>query len=468
MQGGEIAKSGMLVSAPQGRSGKTIVSLALCAILRRRGLSVQPFKKGPDYIDPSWLTMAAGRSCRNLDLFFMQEETLLTTFRQACQGAHLAIIEGAMGLYDGLDSTGWGSTAHLARLLNVPVVLVVNTSRMTGSIAAMIMGYQHFQPDTNIAAVILNNVSGSRHERKLMAAVERYCRIPVVGSVPRHPDLHLTERHLGLIPSPETVESESNVERICRKLEPHLDIDNILTIAGSFEPPVSAPSTSVKNKTSLAKIGVMLDRIFNFYYPENLEALRRAGAELIFIDSLQDRLPEIDGLYIGGGFPEFFLKELEANSQMRWDIANAVEDGLPVYAECAGLMYLCHSISYQGRVHEMVGVIPSEVEISSRPQGHGYVVAEVTGENPLFPIGMTVRGHEFHHSKLSKSSGLSFAYRLRRGQGIDSEVDGIVYKNIFAAYTHLHALGTPEWAEAFVSLTSRERKGQPPVSALTS
>jgi cobyrinic acid a,c-diamide synthase len=462
---GEIARSGLLVSAPQGRSGKTMVSLALCAILTRRGLTVQPFKKGPDYIDPSWLTAAAGRDCRNLDLFFMREETLLASFQRACQGADFTLIEGAMGLYDGLDS-GLGSTAHLARLLNVPVVLVVNTSRMTGSIAAMVTGYQHFQPDITIAGVILNNVSGNRHERKLTAAVEEYCRIPVVGSIPRHTDLHMTERHLGLIPFPETGESESVVERISQSLEPHLDIDNIMSIASSFEAPIRALSTSPKHKTSTAKIGVILDRVFNFYYPENLQALGQIGAELIFIDSLKDRLPEIDGLYIGGGFPEFFLEELEANYQLRRDVADAIERGLPVYAECAGLMYLCRGILWQGRWHEMVGVVPAEVEISQRPQGHGYVEAEVTGENPLFPMGMTLRGHEFHHSRLSTSSDLGFAYRLKRGHGIDGEADGIIYKNVFAAYTHLHALGTPEWAEAFISLAYREKKNRLSVSAL--
>jgi cobyrinic acid a,c-diamide synthase len=337
---------------------------------------------------------------------------------------------------------------------------------MTGSIAAMVTGYQNFQPDITIAGVILNNVSGNRHERKLTAAVEEYCRIPVVGSIPRHTDLHMTERHLGLIPFPETEESKSVVERISQSLEPYLDIENIMSIASSFQCPIRALSTSPKHKTSMAKIGVILDRVFNFYYPENLQALGQAGAELIFIDSLHDRLPEIDGLYIGGGFPEFFLEELEANCQLRRDVADAVEHGLPVYAECAGLMYLCRGIRWQGRRHEMVGAVPAEAEISQRPQGHGYVEAEVTGENPLFPVGMTLRGHEFHHSRLSTSSDLGFAYRLKRGHGIDGEVDGIIYKNVFAAYTHLHALGTPEWAEAIISLAYKEKKNSLSVSVL--
>jgi cobyrinic acid a,c-diamide synthase len=441
------------IAAPQGHSGKTTVSLALCALFRKRGLLVQPFKKGPDYIDPSWLTAASGRSCRNLDLFLMSEETMAASFRRSCQGADLALIEGAMGLYDGLDS-GWGSTAHVARILNIPVVLVVNTSRMTNSIAPMIMGYQRFQPDVNISAVILNNVSGSRHERKLRAAVERYCGIPVVGSIPRDADVSIDERHLGLVPFAESERAGAIIERISDKIEPHLDLDAILDITGSFTVDSPPPAAKSKSKAKSVKIGVMLDSVFNFYYPDNLEALSSTGAELVFINSLQDRLPEIDGLYIGGGFPEFFLKDLEANRSLRSNMADAIEGHLPVYAECAGLMYLCKGIWWQDRFHEMVGAIPAEVELCRRPQGHGYVVAEVIKENPLFPVGMTVRGHEFHHSRLVETKGLDFTYRIRRGRGINGEVDGITYKNVFAAYTHLHALGTPDWAKALVSLAS--------------
>jgi cobyrinic acid a,c-diamide synthase len=383
---------------------------------------------------------------------------LLSSFQESCRGANLAVIEGAMGLYDGVSSADWGTTAHIARLLNAPIVLVINTARMTSSIAAMVTGYQRFQADVNIAGVILNNVSGNRHERKLRAAVEGYCRIPVVGSIPRDPDLTIYERHLGLIPFPESEEAGSMVERIGRKIEDNLDLDSILAIARTFKPDVKVRSTNVRNKSGLATVGVMLDRAFNFYYPENLEALSRAGAELIFINSMRDRLPEVDGLYIGGGFPEFFLEELEANSKLRRDIAEAIDEGLPVYAECAGLMYLCRGINWQGRWHEMVGTIPADVGIFQKPQGHGYVVAEVKEENPLFPVGLTVRGHEFHHSSLSSIDDTWFAYQITRGRGVDGKGDGFVYKNVFAAYTHIHALGTPYWAEAFVALASRGRK----------
>jgi cobyrinic acid a,c-diamide synthase len=476
----------LLISSPQGHSGKTIVTVGLCKLLTQRGFLIQPFKKGPDYIDPSWLSIAAGRSCRNLDLFLIPEERLIQAFEQACEETDLAVVEGAMGLYDGLDTHE--TTAEIARLLDIPILLVVNTSRMTSSIAAMVKGYQLFQTNIKIAGVILNYVSGMRHEKKLRDAVEQYCEIPVVGSIPRDADLLIAERHLGLIPSSETDEAESAVKRIGRRLKPYLDLDAILAIArGSKAPrtPSHLPKERKKKEfllpsgpayvakatsaewaergrvrgtagTKKARIGIMRDRAFNFYYPENFEALMNANAELIFINSFEDRLPEVDGLYIGGGFPEFFLKELERNRGLRKDIVKAVEAGLPVYAECAGLMYLSKKIHWQGRSYEMVGIIPAEVRISEKPEGHGYVVGEVIGKNPIFPIGLKVRGHEFHHSKISIKKGVKFAYQIRRGHGIDGQRDGVLYKKVFAAYTHLHALGVPLWAEAFVSLTAKE------------
>jgi cobyrinic acid a,c-diamide synthase len=476
----------LLISSPQGQSGKTIITVGLCDVLKRRGLSIQPFKKGPDYIDPSWLTIAAGRSCRNLDLFLITKDKLIQTFQQASDETDLVIVEGAMGLYDGLDSHG--TTAEIARLLNIPILLVINTTRMTRSIAAMVTGYQHFQKDVRIAGVILNYVSGARHDSKLRNAVEQYCGIPVVGSIPRDQDLRIVERHLGLIPSSEAGEAELWVERIGRKLESQLDLDKILTIARSSKaPPI--PSLLLKKRktkksplplgerdrpparkslwlgevrgnarTQKVRIGIIRDRAFHFYYPENLEALAIEGAELLFIDSFKDRLPKVDGLYIGGGFPEFFLKELEGNYRLRQDIGEAVHEGLPVYAECAGLMYLCRNISWEKRSYEMVGVIPSEINLSERPEGHGYVVARVINENPLFPVGLTIRGHEFHHSSLLPIDDLQFAYQIRRGKGITDQKDGIVYKNLFASYVHLHALGTPEWAEGFVALASKRKR----------
>ena len=451
----------VVISSPQGRSGKTIVAIGLCAAFRQRGLLVQPFKKGPDYIDPSWLSAIASRSCRNLDVFLMPEEVLLSSFQRACGDVDLVLIEGAMGLYDGFEPNGEGSTAHLARLIHSPVLLVVNAARMTRSIAAMVMGYQHFEPETHIAGVILNNVSGSRHETKLKAAIEQHCGLPIVGSIPRDSSMHIMERHLGLMPYPEAEESAFIIDRIGHRLKNYLDSDNVLAIAKSAKTVLMADTTISTPKTPVVKVGVMRDRVFNFYYPENLEALQQAGAELVFINSLQDqKLPDIDGLYIGGGFPEFFLAELETNSGLRQDIAHAVENGLPVYAECAGLMYLCRNIHWHSQQYEMVGTIPAEVEICQRPQGHGYVIVKINEDNPLFPSGLTLRGHEFHHSKLHLNGNVKFGYRIQRGYGIDGKVDGIIYKNVFAAYTHLHALGSFYWAESFISLALRQCKLQ--------
>lgn len=458
----------IVVSACQGHLGKTTVSIGLCAAWAELGLVVQPFKKGADYIDPSWLTAAANRPCRNLDAFLISEENILLSFQRACQGADLALMEGVMGLYDSFDTGGEGSTAWVARLLGAPVILLINASRMTRSVAAMIMGYQHFEPDTRVAGVILNNVSLSGHKRKLMAAIERYCNIPVLGSMPSDNSLAINEQHLGLRPYMAAEDGTSIIERVRDSIKTYLDLDAILAIAQESKATRIPMASEPETKIHLVQIGVMLDKVFNFYYPENLEALRQAGANLVFIDSLQNRgLPDIDGLYIGGGFPELFPKELEANRGLRQDVAQAIEDGLPVYAECAGLMYLCRGIRWHGEWYEMVGVIPSEVEICPQTQGHGYVAAEVTRENPWMPVGLTVRGHQFHHSRLSNPDALEFAYHMKQRREHDPEVDGIVYKNLFAAYTHLHAFSVPLWAEAFVSLALRERKHRPSLSTLT-
>lgn len=441
------------IAAPQGKSGKTLVSLGLCAALRQHGLIVQPFKKGPDYIDPSWLSAAAGRKCRNLDTILMPETAVLASFDRGCLGADVAVVEGAMGLYDGFDDQGNASTARTARLLGSPVVLVVDATRMTRSIAALVSGYQHFEADTNVAGVVINNVSGSRHRRKLIDAVENYCGIPVVGCISRDPEVTISQRHLGLVPFSESQATAPLIEHISQSVQPGLDLDAILSIARTARASTTCGASESVEGPATVKVGIMQDRVFSFYYPENLEALRQAGAELVFIDSTQDHiLPEIDALYIGGGFPELFLKELEANIRLRQDIAAAIHHNLPVYAECAGLMYLCRGIHWQGDRHEMVGVIPADIELTTRPQGHGYVTAEVVADNPLFPVGMTLWGHEFHHSRLLKADNLKFAYRLSRGQGVGGHADGIVYKNVFATYTHIHALGVPKWADALVSL----------------
>jgi len=456
-----------MIAAPGGRSGKTIVSIGLCDALRRRGFSVQTFKKGPDYIDASWLAAASGKNCRNLDRFLMDEKTIIQSFDKASSKADFVLIEGNMGLYDGIDMDGKGSSAYLSKLLTTPIILVVNTSRMSRSVAALIKGFRCFEPETPIAGVILNNVAGERHKSKLIQAIEKYCDIPVIGAIPKVKNLNITERHLGLMPFNESTSGSSFVKDIGAFVERYVDLDAVISIAkqahNKHNPPSTIPDPYKTKKdyqrgNAVVRIGVIFDKVFNFYYPENLEALESTGAEIVYINSLEDRmLPKIDGLYIGGGFPELHIEELSKNKPLMHDIAVAIEYGLTVYAECAGLMYLSNGLRINDRLYNMVGVIPSDIELSKRPVGHGYVEAKIVCENPFFPVGAILRGHEFHHSKLSITNELQCALRLKRGYGINGMLDGIVYKNMFAAYTHIHALGTSGWADAFVANISSKR-----------
>lgn len=446
----------LIIAAPQGRSGKTTVSVGVCAALAARGFVVQPFKKGPDYIDPSWLSAAAGRACRTLDPFFHASAgAVQRAFVIGAQAADLSLIEGNHALFDdSVDDDGRDSTAALSRLLHTPIVLVINAARLGRSAAALVRGFQTFEPETNIAGVIANNVGNPRHERKLREAIERYCGIPLLGAIPRDEALVIPDRHLGLVPRGENDQLVPAIAACQRAAEEHLDLDRLLAIARSASPLDRDDTPSaINHQPSAIKIGVIRDRAFSFYYPENLEALERAGAQLVFIDALNDaRLPHMHTLYIGGGFPEMFMAELSAHQTLRHQLHDAIELGLPVYAECGGLMYLSRRIVWNGQSAEMVGALPCEVEMIDRPQGHGYVIAEVADDNPFLPKGTVLRGHEFHHSRLlNVDPALQTAYALARGNGLGNGRDGLVYRNVLASYTHLHAASAPGWAEGLVA-----------------
>jgi cobyrinic acid a,c-diamide synthase len=343
----------------------------------------------------------------------------------------------------------------------------------------MVSGYLNFEPNTPIAGVILNHVGNPRHERTITRAIEQHCGIPVLGAIPRDDRLAIRERHLGIVPLQEQAEAATMIDRIGSAVKQYVDIKRVLSIAGgsrsstcssgSKNNPVIARSAATKQSCpARVKIGILADRAFSFYYPENLEALQRNGAQLVYIDSFTDKhLPAIDALYIGGGFPELYAAELEANINLRHDIRASAESGLPVYAECAGLIYLCRSILTKGSSYEMVGLIPADVVIEKKPQGHGYVSAEVACINPFFPMGTRLRGHEFHHSRLLNYAGQSCAYRMIRGNGIDGKNDGVVYKNVLASYMHLHALGAPAWATNFVKLATAGNKTEKSITVKT-
>ena len=503
----------LFVSAAHKSSGKTTVSVGIAAALRARGLVVQPFKKGPDYIDPMWLTAAAGRDCCNLDFHTMGRAEIRAEFVRRCEGAGLTLIEGNKGLHDGVSVDGADSNAALAKLLAAPVVLVVDTRGITRGIAPLLQGYRDFDPGVWIAGVILNQVGGARHEAKLVRAVQTYTDIPVLGAIGRSPELALSAAHLGLVPPVEIEEADDRVERVARRIEADIDLDRVRGIAARAEPfdttwtetldttrteafdsartetldtvpaemldAVRAEALDTARAEALdagpasrhpaprardVRIAIARDAAFCFYYPGDLEALEAAGARLVPFDTLHDRAaPEADGIFIGGGFPERAMSALEANAPMRSSLRARIARGTPVYAECGGLMYLARRIRWNERVCEMVGAIPADVVMHRRPRGRGYVVLEPTGDAPWAPLAKgPVHAHEFHHSTLENlvESDWRYAYRVRRGHGIDGERDGIVIGSLLASYGHLRDVEGCRWAERFVAHV-RECKGVP-------
>ncbi len=459
----------LLISAAHKSSGKTIVSTGLCAALRGRGLRVQPFKKGPDYIDPLWLSRAAGRPCVNLDFHTMSHDEIRHAVGARAAAADLCLIEANKGLYDGVDLHGANSNAALARLLDTPVVLVIDSRGMTRGVAPLLLGYQAFDPSIQIAGVIFNRVGGARHGAKLRAVVEAYTDIPVLGAIGENPALHILERHLGLVPSNEHATADAQIHALAAAIGAEVDLDRI-AILGADRPPLPGSTSERRYEPSSGvaaaanpetrprmRIAVARDAAFGFYYATDLEALEQAGAELVFFDTLRDReLPQADGLFIGGGFPESQMQALEANGAMRAAVRAAIEAGLPAYAECGGLMYLARDIRWGERRCAMAGVLPGEIVMHERPQGRGYVQLEETGDG-LWPLtdaaGAPGRfgAHEFHYSALEPLADPPvYAYRVLRGHGIDGRHDGIVHRNLLASYSHLRDTAENPWAARFV------------------
>ncbi|HEX9592281.1 MAG TPA: cobyrinate a,c-diamide synthase [bacterium] len=448
----------LLIAGGHRSSGKTMVGVGLCAALREAGATVQPFKKGPDFIDPMWLTLASGRACRTLDIFFMGDDGIVPTLAAATADADFAIIEGNIGLHDGVDPEGSDSSAALARCTGTPVLLVIDCRGITRGIAPLLLGLRDFEPDVGIAGVLLNQVGNPRHEAKLRAAIERYVGMEVLGILPKLAEAEVRERHLGITPVAEERRCREVVARLAQAMRGHVDLARLRSLAASAPPlAAGAGSTAPPPQQPAVRIGIARDAAFTFYYPENLEALRRAGGELVPFSPMADcHLPEVDGLYIGGGFPEFHAAALTANATLRQEIFTHARAGLPIYAECGGLMYLSRAIHWHGTRAEMTGVLPCEVALFERAQGAGYVRLEPTDHHPWRGEG-EVRAHEFHHSKVVELEPVPFAYRVARGKGIDGHHEGMVVDRCLATYAHLHAAATPDWAERFVAYMRRCR-----------
>ncbi len=454
----------VLISAAHKSSGKTTLTIGLCAALRERGLLIAPFKKGPDYIDPMWLTRACGCPCYNLDPHLMSGNAMKALFGRKARGADLAIVEGNKGLYDGLALDGSNSNAAVATSLDLPVVLVIDARGMTRGVAPLILGYVAFDRNVRIAGVVLNRVDGPRHEAKLRAAIEHYTDVAVLGAVREDDSIAMIERHLGLTPTCEAEHADELVARIGRRVAAEVDLDALLTIARRTPAPLpleagepigtDAACTVRPTARRRLRIGIAMDRAFGFYYADDLEALRVAGADLVPFDTLKDRqLPQTDALFIGGGFPETCAAELRANASLRTAIRDGIDAGLPVYAECGGLMYLARGLHVDGKRYEMVGAIEAEVHMHRRSVGRGYVELEPTRAAPFATAtpGTIIRGHEFHYSSLSGLPPQTrFAYRVLRGHGIDGQHDGIVHRNVLASYSHLRSGAGSDWARRFV------------------
>lgn len=476
----------ILISADRSSSGKTTISMGLMAALVSRGYKVQPFKVALDYIDPSYHTEITGRFCRNLDGYLMDENGILDVYTHACEAgdqADIAIIEGVRGLYEGFESlSDLGSTAQIAKILKCPVIFVINARSITRSSAALVNGYKNFDPDVEIAGVILNNIGSRRHAEKAKEAIEYYTGIPVIGIVPRDPSMQISMRHLGLIPALEGrrrlgdggfEERLRGIEEIINK---GIDVDRFLKIASSAKylklPENSVFSSTPDAGTCKPRIGVALDEAFNFYYRDNIDLLELAGAEIVYFSPVKDSaLPEVDGLYIGGGYPELFAAELEANESMRSDIKKASAAGMPIYAECGGLMYLTEKISTgvpgKGTYHDasmpestysMVGALPGHT-IMGQTRVVSYNIGTLEKDCVIGKKGSSFKGHEFHHSEIREiPDDAEFAITLSRGTGIKDDRDGLISGNTLGSYAHLHGVAYRELAGSLVEAARKFRE----------
>jgi cobyrinic acid a,c-diamide synthase len=410
----------LIIAALRGGSGKTILSLGLTSAWRKKGYRVAPFKKGPDFIDAGWLAFAAGRSCHNLDSFLMTDIQIIQSFLSHSAEADLCLIEGNRGLFDGFNEEGHYSTAELGKLLKTPVILIAEVTMATRTVAAIIMGCQRFDPDLKIVGVILNRVASPRQETLIRNSIERYCGLPVVGSVPKLRGGLFPERHMGLVPHQERAQAERAIAWARSAVEDNLDLEAIWRLSHQVESldrmgqqQETGPSGDLNGDPP--RIGVIRDRSFWFYYPENLEQLKDLGAILVEVDSTEAKqLPDLDALYIGGGFPETQAEALANNKTFRDALKDTIESGLPVYAECGGLMYLAESLLVNEKTYPMVAALPLRCVMEKKPQGHGYTILEVTEQNPYYPVGETLRGHEFHYSRplIDKAENIRSVFKV--------------------------------------------------------
>ncbi len=450
---------GIIIAGLRGGSGKTIVSLGITGAWSKEKKIIAPFKKGPDYIDAGWLARSAGRSCYNLDTFLCPASIVRQSFIEHARDADIALVEGNRGLFDGIDTDGSTSTAELAKLLALPVLLVLDCTKSTRTMAALLKGCMDFDPDLVICGVILNRVAGKRHENKVRANIEKYCGIPVFGALPKLDPDDFPERHMGLLTSEEHMHSDAAIQSAIQAARDHIDLESlhehIVRFCQAQAPVETAPfiKSPLEPEFNTLTIGVIRDSAFQFYYPDNIQALEARGAKIVYLSPLtQTRIPELDAVYMGGGFPETHASALSENHEFRARIKALSLKGLPIYAECGGLIFLGQSLCLDNVIYPMTDIFPITFGLSKKPVGHGYTKAKVVRNNPFYPKGTHIRGHEFRYSTILQLdySDSQMAFSMERGKGIADKKDGFFINNTFGTYTHVHALGTPAWAQGFL------------------
>jgi cobyrinic acid a,c-diamide synthase len=447
-----------MLAAPGGDCGKTFIAIGLAAAWRRRGIPIAPFKKGPDYIDAAWLTLAAGVAARNLDTWMARPSAVLRSFLQHAAPDGISLVEGNRGIYDGEDAAGSHSSAELAKLLKTPVILIISAVKVTRTAAAVVLGLKMMDAQVNIAGVILNRVANSRQEEIIRKSIENDVGLPVIGAIPRVEGELISSRHLGLVTPEEHLKSRNIINSAAQIISKFIDLDRLKQISETASPLEISPDNIPPDQTvpSGLRIGYFQSPAFTFYYPENLEAISGSGATLIPIDPLRDReLPELNALYIGGGFPETHASLLAANFGFLTSVAEAADKGLPIWAECGGLIFLCRSVIWNGIRYPMAGVFPADIVLDRKPAGHGYEEILVDQPNPFIKTGAVLRGHEFHYSRLETTTMLKTAFKVTRGAGLGNGRDGLIHKQTVASYLHIHALGAPEWATGLVAAAKK-------------
>ncbi|MBU1342129.1 MAG: hydrogenobyrinic acid a,c-diamide synthase (glutamine-hydrolyzing) [Proteobacteria bacterium] len=460
---------GIVIAGLRGGSGKTVISLGITAAWKEKGLKVSPFKKGPDYIDAGWLSKAAGRPCYNLDTFLCTPSVVTQSYHENSIQCDIAVVEGNRGLYDGIDMDGTTSTAELAKLLNLPILLVLDCTKSTRTMAALLLGCMKFDPDINICGVILNRVAGKRHEGKVRTNIEKFCNIPVFGAVPKLKAKDFPERHMGLVTSEEHAFSDTAIRAAAKVARDTIDLDALYQTVtrqhhGSDSKEIIKTNLKKQRLTQSdpVTIGIIRDSAFQFYYPDNIEALKKLGATIVYISPLNENsIPDVHAIYMGGGFPETHAPQLAQNKTFRDDLKKLSQNGLPIYAECGGLIFLGQSIQLGDQEFPMSGIFPIKFGLSLRPQGHGYTKVEVVHENPFFKAGELLKGHEFRYSSILEIEykDHEMAFKMERGKGIIDKKDGFYKLNTFGTYTHIHALGSPSWAPSLIEKAKAFKAG---------